>query len=195
MGPQRHARGWLHAHDPVPGRTTVACQRSRTPAAPQSRWAPALAECPITEASRNWRPSSSPCQVSQSRITAAFRPPDPPRRLILHTPEPFWFAAAGWPRRSDNDPRSQPARRSTQPRADRVSSGVQPLDRDGQTGRHIDASTDASADRVCRNAPVHGAFLRADGGTRTPDPIITSDVLYQLSYVGAGEDGSDRSGA
>jgi hypothetical protein len=26
---------------------------------------------------------------------------------------------------------------------------------------------------------------RADGGTRTPDPIITSDVLYQLSYVGA----------
>jgi hypothetical protein len=36
----------------------------------------------------------------------------------------------------------------------------------------------------------------ADGGTRTPDPIITSDVLYQLSYVGAvGLDGSDRSGA
>ncbi len=44
----------------------------------------------------------------------------------------------------------------------------------------------------------------ADGGTRTPDPIITSDVLYQLSYVGecawcrrwtsrpqAPEDGSD----
>ena len=26
---------------------------------------------------------------------------------------------------------------------------------------------------------------KADGGTRTPDPIITSDVLYQLSYVGA----------
>jgi hypothetical protein len=26
--------------------------------------------------------------------------------------------------------------------------------------------------------------LRADGETRTPDPIITSDVLYQLSYVG-----------
>src|SRR5690242_8781257 len=30
--------------------------------------------------------------------------------------------------------------------------------------------------------PVHR--LRADAGTRTPDPIITSDVLYQLSYVG-----------
>ncbi len=25
---------------------------------------------------------------------------------------------------------------------------------------------------------------KADEGTRTPDPIITSDVLYQLSYVG-----------
>jgi hypothetical protein len=35
----------------------------------------------------------------------------------------------------------------------------------------------------------------ADGGTRTPDPIITSDVLYQLSYVGEVGDGSDRSGA
>ena len=32
-----------------------------------------------------------------------------------------------------------------------------------------------------------GSFLRADAGTRTPDPIITSDVLYQLSYVGARE--------
>ncbi len=26
---------------------------------------------------------------------------------------------------------------------------------------------------------------RADGETRTPDPFITSEVLYQLSYVGA----------
>ena len=30
-----------------------------------------------------------------------------------------------------------------------------------------------------------GLSGEADGGTRTPDPIITSDVLYQLSYVGA----------
>jgi hypothetical protein len=28
-------------------------------------------------------------------------------------------------------------------------------------------------------------FLKADAGTRTPDPFITSEVLYQLSYVGA----------
>jgi hypothetical protein len=31
--------------------------------------------------------------------------------------------------------------------------------------------------------PLPG-FLRADAGTRTPDPFITSEVLYQLSYVG-----------
>jgi hypothetical protein len=42
---------------------------------------------------------------------------------------------------------------------------------------------------------LQGICREADGGTRTPDPIITSDVLYQLSYVGAGVDGSDRSGA
>jgi hypothetical protein len=39
-------------------------------------------------------------------------------------------------------------------------------------------------ERVSRKA-------RADGETRTPDPIITSDVLYQLSYVG-GESQSSR---
>ena len=30
-----------------------------------------------------------------------------------------------------------------------------------------------------------GLPVEADGGTRTPDPFITSEVLYQLSYVGA----------
>ena len=34
--------------------------------------------------------------------------------------------------------------------------------------------------------PVSRAFLRADGRTRTGDPFITSEVLYQLSYVGQG---------
>jgi hypothetical protein len=33
--------------------------------------------------------------------------------------------------------------------------------------------------------------VKADAGTRTPDPFITSEVLYQLSYVGAGTDASD----
>jgi hypothetical protein len=39
------------------------------------------------------------------------------------------------------------------------------------------------------NAYLQG-FLRADAGTRTPDPFITSEVLYQLSYVGAAPDAS-----
>ena len=34
-------------------------------------------------------------------------------------------------------------------------------------------------------AREQGPFVQADGGTRTPDPFITSEVLYQLSYVGA----------
>ena len=31
-----------------------------------------------------------------------------------------------------------------------------------------------------------GRWERADGRTRTGDPFITSEVLYQLSYVGPG---------
>ncbi len=34
------------------------------------------------------------------------------------------------------------------------------------------------------------ALYEADAGTRTPDPFITSEVLYQLSYVGAVRDAS-----
>ncbi len=33
-------------------------------------------------------------------------------------------------------------------------------------------------------SPYLLGFSRADAGTRTPDPFITSEVLYQLSYVG-----------
>ena len=29
-----------------------------------------------------------------------------------------------------------------------------------------------------------GSLTRADAGTRTPDPLLTMEVLYQLSYVG-----------
>jgi hypothetical protein len=59
-------------------------------------------------------------------------------------------------------------------RADGVSSEVHPLDWDGQTGRHIDASSHRDPPGARRNAPIHGAPDEADGGTRTPDPIITS---------------------
>jgi hypothetical protein len=38
---------------------------------------------------------------------------------------------------------------------------------------------------ICRaNRLVYRAFEKADARTRTADPFITSEVLYQLSYVG-----------
>jgi hypothetical protein len=39
-------------------------------------------------------------------------------------------------------------------------------------------------------ALIEGGKTQADAGTRTPDPFITSEVLYQLSYVGAVNDAS-----
>ena len=38
---------------------------------------------------------------------------------------------------------------------------------------------------------IFGAFGRADARTRTGDPFITSEVLYQLSYVGLGPESND----
>jgi hypothetical protein len=39
----------------------------------------------------------------------------------------------------------------------------------------------ASREKAC----ITQAFYEADARTRTGDPFITSEVLYQLSYVGA----------
>ena len=36
------------------------------------------------------------------------------------------------------------------------------------------------------NLPISSPNAEADARTRTGDPFITSEVLYQLSYVGAG---------
>ncbi len=36
-----------------------------------------------------------------------------------------------------------------------------------------------------RKGVITRQFPRADARTRTGDPFITSEVLYQLSYVGA----------
>jgi hypothetical protein len=49
-----------------------------------------------------------------------------------------------------------------------------------QTTRQASAST-------TQKGPHLRAFLRADARTRTADPFITSEVLYQLSYVGVRE--------
>jgi hypothetical protein len=46
---------------------------------------------------------------------------------------------------------------------------------DRLTGEGLSAST----------MQIRGKRSQADAGTRTPDPFITSEVLYQLSYVGA----------
>jgi hypothetical protein len=35
-----------------------------------------------------------------------------------------------------------------------------------------------------KKKPLSRAFVRADARIRTADPFITSEVLYQLSYVG-----------
>jgi hypothetical protein len=37
-----------------------------------------------------------------------------------------------------------------------------------------------------RKPRLSGVFVVADARTRTGDPFITSEVLYQLSYVGEG---------
>ena len=49
---------------------------------------------------------------------------------------------------------------------------------------HVDPSSDKLANRASGSGKKSLQIERADAGTRTPDPIITSDVLYQLSYVG-----------
>ena len=45
--------------------------------------------------------------------------------------------------------------------------------------------TDVSRTKFLRRCVARNRVdPRADGETRTPDPFITSEVLYQLSYVG-----------
>jgi hypothetical protein len=41
------------------------------------------------------------------------------------------------------------------------------------------------------NRAIYRSFKRADARIRTADPIITSDVLYQLSYVGGPSESSE----
>ena len=53
---------------------------------------------------------------------------------------------------------------------------------------------------VMSSAPTHPSRSRslehglgqADAGTRTPDPLLTMEVLYRLSYVGTNDDPSAR---
>lgn len=57
----------------------------------------------------------------------------------------------------------------------------------------MQASVFAPRRRV--QAEAGGAGNGAAEGTRTPDPIITNDVLYQLSYSGTGSSQRLETGA
>jgi hypothetical protein len=46
------------------------------------------------------------------------------------------------------------------------------------------SSTPITIHRAAPTPTKMQGFCEADAGTRTPDPFITSEVLYQLSYVG-----------
>ena len=52
----------------------------------------------------------------------------------------------------------------------------------GRAGRPFTLSATACAVR----GTAGGGGARADEGTRTPDPLLTMEVLYQLSYLGRG---------
>ena len=71
--------------------------------------------------------------------------------------------------------------------------GSRPLIRTMSSGSHSSAGTgyltqrvDSRSTRRCPG-PRNGLNRRADARTRTGDPFITSEVLYQLSYVGGAE--------
>jgi hypothetical protein len=58
------------------------------------------------------------------------------------------------------------------------------LDGNANNGQ-VTAASRAAAGADAHGPPLtRGASVKADAGTRTPDPFITSEVLYQLSYVG-----------
>jgi hypothetical protein len=60
----------------------------------------------------------------------------------------------------------------------------------GTEGREFESllarHSHSSAWRLVQEPAGGRPRFEADAGTRTPDPFITSEVLYQLSYVGAG---------
>jgi hypothetical protein len=51
----------------------------------------------------------------------------------------------------------------------------------------VDPSPAKPANRPRRSGKKSLEIARADARTRTGDPFITSEVLYQLSYVGSGQ--------
>jgi hypothetical protein len=98
----------------------------------------------------------------------------PPRRPRLHRPH----VRARHARRVQTTPR--PDHRSD--RRARAAASRRPV---------VDPSDSLASDRTGRSGKKSVEIERADARTRTGDPFITSEVLYQLSYVG-GESKSRR---
>jgi hypothetical protein len=68
--------------------------------------------------------------------------------------------------------------------AERRSSTAPPARDKQRSSGHPDAFLAGADPRAAATANA-STDAEADGETRTPDPFITSEVLYQLSYVGA----------
>ena len=89
--------------------------------------------------------------------------------------------------------RTRPRRK----RADDADYGESPA-APASDGRHRGASLPQRSGPVtcgvtaCTNTWYAPLCVRADAGTRTPDPLLTMEVLYQLSYVGMCCDGGSR---
>ncbi len=74
-----------------------------------------------------------------------------------------------------------------------VAVGSESGSRRASSKRSLKRSVAARPSRLAE-VPLHVAMLagadcsEADAGTRTPDPLLTMEVLYQLSYVGASDE-------
>ena len=78
--------------------------------------------------------------------------------------------------------RMTPTERAEYDRAVEWASFAESFGTDAETPTSVPTSLRSPGTRIPRNHV--GVSGRADARTRTADPIITSDVLYQLSYVG-----------
>jgi hypothetical protein len=56
--------------------------------------------------------------------------------------------------------------------------------REGEKSPLVPAFADTVRELAVRECLATGFSSQADEGTRTPDPLLTMEVLYQLSYVG-----------
>ena len=164
-------RGWRPNHANTEGRSLVGPRRRRV----RHRPAPLLdhrsrhglkrelAEC------RQWLRADDRLVAGDRRRLAS--------AIVFDVPQPL-RCSIGECRSGAHHPRQRPAARV-------VKDGPEP-DLGGPLGE-VPAQRPAPlgpCGPAQRKPPPTRAFLKADARTRTGDPFITSEVLYQLSYVG-----------